>query len=209
MMRGPVLSCLITGCQCEPGSPRADTITTGGSRPSRISAAIKAALIDLQPSDFQRSETKSTGTASVAAGACWPDHPNGDCILAGAGDHVGGSAIAACWLAVPDGPKLVSVPEHELARCHMRFGCGFGEIQSVHRVCAGKQPVIFRPGPGRQALLVSGGRNHCLNAAAEIQECARHNLVGPISEQGQPDHICGLPGQCRPDRLTDQAFRIR
>src|SRR5215831_11893296 len=194
MTRGPVLSCLITGCHREPGSPRPDTITTGGSRPSRISAAIKAALIDLQPSDFQRSEAESTGTASVAAGTCWPDHPNGDCILAGPGDHVGGSAIAAGWLAVPDGPKLVSVPEHELARGHMRFRCGLGEIQSVHRASPGKQPVVFRPGPRRQALLVSGGGNHCLDVAAEIQECARDNLVGPIGEAGQPNHVGSLPG---------------
>jgi len=41
--------------------------------------------------------------ASVAAGACWPDHLDGDTAVMGAGDHIGGPAIATGWLAVPVG----------------------------------------------------------------------------------------------------------
>jgi hypothetical protein len=135
--------------------------------------------------------------ASVALGTCWPDHLNGDSALAGECDHIGGAAEATGWLAVPDGPKFVSPLEHELTCRHMRLGCGLGEIQPVHRSCLGKQPVIFRPCPRRQTRPVLNCGNDGFDATAEIKECASHNLVGSISEESQPDHIGGLPGQCR------------
>jgi len=63
--------------------------------------------------------------------------------------------------------------------------------------------------PRRQAFAVSGGGDDRLNVAAEIKQRARHDLVGPISEKGQPSDVGGLPGQYRPDRLVDQACRVR
>ena len=70
--------------------------------------------------------------ASVTAGSCRPDHMNRDSAFTCAGDHVGCAAVATGGLAVPDGPELVGLPEHEPARLHVRFRGGLGDIQPVH-----------------------------------------------------------------------------
>ena len=63
---------------------------------------------------------------------------------AGVGHHVGGSAVAAGGLAVPDGVQFVGGVDHQLARGHVGLAGGLGERQAAHCGSLGELPVCDR-----------------------------------------------------------------
>src|SRR5689334_23759377 len=104
----------------------------------------------------------------VALGAVRPDDVDRLSVPAGVRHHVGGSAVAAGGLAVPDGKQFVGGIDHELARGHVGLGGGLGERQAAHRGRLGEQPVEFGMGFGGQFLPVLAGGNDGFQAAAEV-----------------------------------------
>lgn len=77
------------------------------------------------------SEPKNPRACLAALGAGRPDDVDRLPVAAGVGHHVGGSAVAAGGLAVPDGEQFVGGVDHEPARGHVGPGGGIGD--AIHR----------------------------------------------------------------------------
>lgn len=73
------------------------------------------------------SEPKNPRACLAALGAGRPDDVDRLPVAAGVGHHVGGSAVAAGGLAVPDGEQFVGGVDHEPARGHVGPGGGIGD----------------------------------------------------------------------------------
>lgn len=67
----------------------------------------------------------------LSCGAKGPDNVDGFVEGVGCLDYVGGAAVAARGLAVPDGPEFVGEGQHVLAGGHVGFAGGFGEGHAV------------------------------------------------------------------------------
>src|SRR6266446_6138610 len=117
--------------------------TSGSCRREYSGAGARGHLLPSSP----RCAACGTRLNSVfSAGAGWPDDVHCHVAFAGGVDHVGGSAVASCGSAVPDGEEFVGEVEHSFAGAHVRLGGGVGEWELVYGGGLGEEGVVFRVG---------------------------------------------------------------
>ena len=93
----------------------------------------------------------------VAAGAFGPDNCDRDSPCPCFGYHVGGAAVSAGRLTVPDGKQMLGPVQHGPAGLHVRVLVGLDPVEAVHAGCPATgarrrrrgRPRASRPGNGR------------------------------------------------------------